>query len=394
MAEPGTSALATAGTEDATKLSPSYSIPHRLRCGAIAFAIQKLILAPLFIVHRLHDFLTPSSPTRPTLIKSYPARRSLQIRIFFPPDYPRDGGSTSGATVKRLPTLMTIHGGGFVVGHPRDNDAWNAAFAARHGMLVVALNYAKAPGAAFPAPIYDLEALIGCVLSDPALPIDASRVALAGWSAGANLALAVSQLEGVRSRVRAVVPLYPVVDFVAPSSIKVRTRRYKPTLGGFRAKESDYLMSMADVFNWAYVDAGQPCNHTLLSPYFAEREAFPPNVFVIGAEMDMLGQEGWRFACKLAGRKIPALEEPIGREEPVGKGELILDGDEKFAFEERTEDGRWYRWLLVPDTIHGFDQKIDSLVRDRELCEDARMKTEKIIGLIGDWLLEGPFAER
>lgn len=195
----------------------------------------------------------------------------------------------------------------------------------------------------------------------------------------------------MRTRIRAVIPLYPVVDFVAPAETKARTRRFKPALGGFRARKDDFLLSMTDMFSWAYVAAGQRCDHALLSPYFAAREAFPKNVFLIGCEMDLLGQEAWRMACKLAGRKVPLVEDPMGREEPVGKGELILEGDERFAFEERV-DGGIYRWLLVPDTIHGFDQKIESFADD-ELLQDARIKTGKVISIIGEWLHSGPFDE-
>ncbi|KAK5652217.1 hypothetical protein OQA88_10714, partial [Cercophora sp. LCS_1] len=286
---------------------------------------------------------------------------------------------------------LTIHGGGFVLGHPRDNDIWNSTFAARHSFLVIALNYTKAPSSPFPQPIYDLEALIASVLSDPELPVDASRVALAGFSAGGNLALAVSQLETIRSSIRAVIPLYPVVDFVPESKIKVTTRRWKPELGGFRAREADYLMSMAGTFNWAYVKPGQRCDHPLLSPYYAEREMFPRGVFMIGCELDMLGQEAWRMACKLAGREVPAVEQAMGREE-VCDG-LLVEGDERFGFEERVEGG-WYKWLLVPDVIHGFDQQIGSFVRDEGCMKDARGKAEKVIEIIGEWLIEGPFGGR
>ncbi len=73
-------------------------------------------------------------------------------------------------------------------------------------MVVVALNYAKAPANPFPGPISDLEALLCSALADSDLPIDTDRAALAGWSAGGNLVLAVAQLDTVRSRVKAVVP--------------------------------------------------------------------------------------------------------------------------------------------------------------------------------------------
>jgi hypothetical protein len=52
------------------------------------------------------------------------------------------------------------------------------------------------------------------------------------------------------------------------------------------------------------------------------------------------------------------------------------------------------RWLLVPDTVHGFDQSLIGLVaRDKVLVEDATIKTEKTMGIIGEWLLEGPFKD-
>ncbi|KAK0642051.1 Alpha/Beta hydrolase protein [Cercophora newfieldiana] len=366
MADVGfrSSVLDTAGSDDSTVLSPNYSIPQRLKCAVMVFVIQKILLTPLHLYDRLHDFLLRKNESRPSLTKSYKARPSLPVRIFLP----RGHGALKSN--ERLPTLLTIHGGGFVVGYPRDNDAWNSAFANHHNFLVIALNYAKAPTSPFPGPIYDLEAIIGAVLSDSSLPIDPSRVALAGWSAGGNLALAVSQLESVRTRIRAVVPIYPVVDFVAPAEIKARTRRFKPSVGGFRARESDHLLALTDMFSWAYVNPGLRCDHALLSPYYASRESFPRSVFLIGCEMDILGQEAWRMACKLAGREVPAVEEPMGREEPAGKGELILHGDERFAFEERLD-----------------------LLMDPELMEDARIKTEKVISLVGEWLYAGPFKE-
>ncbi|KAK0620613.1 Alpha/Beta hydrolase protein [Immersiella caudata] len=355
------SALGTAGSDDAAVFSPNYTILQRLKFACIIFVIQKLIFAPIHIFGLLHDLFHPRRENRPTLTKSYPTNNSLPI-----------------------------HGGGFALGTPRDNDTWNSTFASHHNTLVIALNYTKSPSAPFPHPIYDLESLISSILSDTSLPIDPSRVALAGFSAGGNLALAVSQLESVRTRICAVIPLYPVVDFVAPAETKAKTRRFKPELGGFRAKEKDLLVPVTNTFSWAYVRSGQRIDHTLLSPYYAEREAFPRGVFLIGCEMDILGQEAWRMACKLAGRKIPAVEEAMGRREPAGVGELILEGDERFSFEERVGGG-WYRWLLVPDTIHGFDQKMQG-VKDRELVEDARMKTEKVISVIGEWLFSGPFS--
>ena len=112
--------------------------------------------------------------------------------IFFPSSY----DPTSAAV---LPSLFTVHGGGFCIGHQRDDDEWNRAFADAHGVLVISLNYAKAPAAPFPTAPRDVEALLLAALADASLPIDrttdgpTTRTAIAGFSAGGNLALAVSR---------------------------------------------------------------------------------------------------------------------------------------------------------------------------------------------------------
>ncbi len=302
-------------------------------------------------------------------------------RIFFPESYSRESG-------EKLPVLFTVHGGGFVIGRPHDNDAWNRSFASKHNMLVIGLNYAKAPANPFPGPIYDLEALLGSAIADTSLPIDAERVAMAGWSAGGNLVLAAAQLESVKARVKAVVPFYPVVDFVPSTETKTHLRRYKPELGGFRGKEKDYLLVLAPTFNWSYLPPGQSAKDPLLSPFYAPPESLPDNIFLVGCELDLLSHEAWRMAAQLAGRKVPMLDQPVGREEAGADGELVLD-DERFHFEEVSE-GKRYRWLLVPDSVHGFDQKIEALARDPTMLKDKYAKTDKVIDLVGKWLLDGP----
>ena len=242
-----------------------------------------------------------------------------------------------------------------------------------------------------------MEQLLLAALADASLPIDPGRVATLGFSAGGNLALSVTMLPslrggpGGRGRIHAAVPLYPVLDFTVPRAAKALTRRYKPGLGGARASAADGLASIAPVFDWAYIPRGQDPGDPLLSPIYAPPEHLPPSVFLIGCELDMLAGEAWRMIRGLAGRETGGVEEKVGREDVVvGKGELILD-DERFCFEERGA-GRDYKWLLVPDTIHGFDQNIETIVRDKELLEDARLKTAEVQRTIGEWLFAGPFA--
>lgn len=373
----------------ASALSPRLPLLTRLAYAAIAFALQNFLVAPSILFIKIRHQLKPPR-IRPDIVKNYPCRPRLPVRIFFPATY-------DPAQPRELPVLFTIHGGGFVLGAPHDTDGWNHQFCNSHGALVVALNYAKAPGHPFPGPIHDVGALLLAVLDDPALSkhIDADRVALLGWSAGASLTLAAAQIPQVRSRLSAVVPMYPAADVTVSWAEKEKLRRYKPELGGLRANSRDYLADISKLFMWAYVPTGQDLRNPQISPFFAETAALPPRVFVVGCELDLLSHEAWRLASRLAGRPIPAMDEVVGRQALTPKGKLVMD-DEVYHWEVQvapsTEQGgdarrRCYKWLLVPDSIHGFDMEIQSFVRNDPAHQaDMKAKTAQTIGLIGDWL--------
>jgi acetyl esterase/lipase len=312
-------------------------------------------------------------------------------RIFIPATY-----SANSLTVN-IPTLFTIHGGGFTVGAPADDDKWNRMFADTHEVLVVALNYSKAPFYPFPTAIYDLEALISVILADTSLPIDKSRCAIAGFSAGGNLALAVAQLEGVKAAftqygsagLSAVVPVYPGLDRTVTRDYKATQRHYKPGLSPNRNGTTDFLLTAGKAFDWSYIPVGQDLRDPLLSPMYAPREKLPPHVFMIACELDMSSHEAWRMACRLAGRAEPAMDRKSGREECGATGELELV-DERFAWEDRE---RGVRWLLIPDVVHGFDRIPPIMLGDETTCRDAELKNTKVIQEIGDWLKTRAWAQ-
>ncbi len=124
------------------------------------------------------------------------------------------------------------------MGNARDVDFWNRTFANTHSVLVISLNYSKGPIARFPRPIYDLEQVILAALTDASLPIDKHRVAIAGFSAGGNLALSVSTLpsmcgsgDGVR-HIQAAIPIYPVVDMSVRSDYQDADTEVQAFAGG------------------------------------------------------------------------------------------------------------------------------------------------------------------
>lgn len=365
-----------------TLIKAALPFQKRVLYGLAVHALQYFVVGPAMLARRLRNRLFPSG-TLPTLTKTYPCRPRLPLRLFFPKSYDR-------SSPRQLPVLLSIHGGGFLVGDPSDNDTWNSLFANQHTALVVALNYAKSPANPYPGPRLDIEALIAAVLQDPELTphMDRSKVGITGFSAGGNLALTASLSPAVRDQITGgCVPIYPVTDFSLKSAEKTATRRYKPALSGMRGATTDFLLPMAPIFDWSYINVGQDLRDPLLSPYFAERESFPKRMWIIGCELDLLGHEAWRLACKLAGREVPGLDEPIGQQDLVegGKpGVLVAQGDQRYAFEEKSRFGE-VKWLCVPDAGHGFDVA-EQMRADAVTVQDGQLKRDQLIKMTGEWL--------
>jgi acetyl esterase/lipase len=300
-------------------------------------------------------------------------------RIFFPASYDQTSPQT-------LPGLFTIHGGGFCLGTSDEDDEWNRLFADTQNILVISLEYSKAPWAPWPAALHEVESLFLAAIDDESLPIDMSRTAIAGFSAGGNLALALCQLDSIkkhpRAAPRAVIPIYPPLDFTVTPISKKNGRPYKKgQLSGIRGQERDYIMDFADVFDWAYIPYGTNMRNPLICPIFSKREDLPKHVCLVAAELDFLAFESWKLACKLANKPIPGTM--AGRQEVAKTQELELQ-DERFHWESK-ETG--VKWLLVPDVIHAFDMKPPGrLVSDPETARDGDAKALKVIHNLGEWL--------
>lgn len=95
--------------------------------------------------------------------------------------------------IEARPIVLFFHAGGFVLGDPRHDDPTPRAIAAKTGAVVVAAGYRLAPEHKFPAAHEDaVEAYRWIIEEAEALGGDAARVAVAGESAGGNLALNVA----------------------------------------------------------------------------------------------------------------------------------------------------------------------------------------------------------
>jgi len=93
------------------------------------------------------------------------------------------------ASHARLPVLLYLHGGGFVIGGLETHDSLCRQLALRSGGAVVALDYRLAPEHPFPAAVDDTWAALEWLAAHAgSLGLNAARLAIGGDSAGGTLA--------------------------------------------------------------------------------------------------------------------------------------------------------------------------------------------------------------
>jgi acetyl esterase/lipase len=138
----------------------------------------------------------------------------LPIRIYWPKNAtPGDDG---------LPVVLYIHGGGWVLADLDAYDDSARALANGAGAIVVSTHYRQGPEDPFPAAHEDTYAAYRWVLENAAsFGGDAARVALAGESAGGNMAANIAiraRDEGIQAPLHQVL-VYPVAndDMASPS---------------------------------------------------------------------------------------------------------------------------------------------------------------------------------
>jgi acetyl esterase len=125
-------------------------------------------------------------------------QRRATFRLFEDVEYAHHGGQSlrldimQPLTAGPHPVLIYLHGGGFTIGSKRTHRGLAAAYASQ-GYVVCTVDYRLAPRHLFPAALQDAcAAWLWAVDHVAAYNGDAQRMVLAGESAGANLALAVT----------------------------------------------------------------------------------------------------------------------------------------------------------------------------------------------------------
>jgi len=117
-------------------------------------------------------------------------------------------------TAAAAPTaaLLWIHGGGYLLGSPEQDDALCRRYVQRLGIVVAAARYRLAPEHPYPIPLQDCYQVLTWLAGLPG--VDADRIAIGGASAGGGLAAALGFLARDRGEVSPVLQVlsYPMLD--------------------------------------------------------------------------------------------------------------------------------------------------------------------------------------
>ena len=117
------------------------------------------------------------------------------------------------ATSAPRPAMLWIHGGGYLVGHGKDE--WAIPFSHHAGCTVVSVDYRLAPEHPFPAGPEDCYAALLWMIDNAAsLGIDPARIAIGGASAGGGMAAGVALMNRDRGgpELAFQLLLYPMID--------------------------------------------------------------------------------------------------------------------------------------------------------------------------------------
>lgn len=196
-----------------------------------------------------------------------------------------------------LPLCLYFHGGGFVIGDLEGYDPMCRQLANRAGCAVLSVDYRLAPEAPFPAAVDDCFAATQWAAAKSAeLKIDANRIAVAGDSAGANLATVVCLLarDAEAPKIAYQVLIYPVTDMAGETeSARRNAEGYFLTGDLMRYFLGHYLSDPSHATDWR------------ASPLRAPKLKRLPPASVLVCGFDPLHDDGVRYAEALKRAGVP-----------------------------------------------------------------------------------------
>jgi acetyl esterase len=266
---------------------------------------------------------------------AHPVGEVVPLRI------PGDGGDLdarlyrpAGTPDEPLPVVAYFFGGGWVLGNLETSDGICRRLCADTGCLVVSVAYRLAPEHPFPAAPRDCHAAVSWLAAHAAeLGGDPARLAVAGDSAGGNLAAAVTlQAREAGPALAAQVLVYPNVAYGAET----------PSM---RDNADPYFFNRTSVgWYWGHylADPGDGAD-PLASPLRAADLSGLPPALVVTAEYDPLRDEGEQYAERLRAAGVPV---ELARYDGMTHGFFTMTGTLEAAREATARVAEYLRKAL------------------------------------------------
>lgn len=176
-----------------------------------------------------YPFIVTASTTPPATVKEIKnityvqyGNRALQLDLYLP----------KTADKQLTPGIIFVHCGGWQQGY-RENFTPMAIRMAERGYVTATISYRLSPEAKYPAAIYDVKAAVRWMrVHAKQYGIDAQHIAIAGGSAGGQIASLVGVTNGeekfdpqiktrkVSSAVQAIINIDGLSDFTSPAALK------------------------------------------------------------------------------------------------------------------------------------------------------------------------------
>ncbi len=210
------------------------------------------------------------------------------------------------------PTIVYFHGGGWVAGDLLTHERQARTLALEAEAVVVSVDCRRPPETPFPGAFEDcLAATKWAAANIGTLGGDAARLAVAGDSAGGNLAAAVAQASRKGGpRLAAQLLIYPAVDLAGSYGAAAENARFPS-----RQDNAEGYFLTGDAMRWfagQYLPRLKDGEDPRASPLRNGDLADLPRAVITTAEFDPLRDEGEAYAdaLKKAGVEVAYFREP------------------------------------------------------------------------------------
>ncbi|PGH14608.1 hypothetical protein AJ79_02943 [Helicocarpus griseus UAMH5409] len=233
---------------------------------------------------------------------------------------PRSPGNQQPNTKPKLPLVLVIEGGGFVLGHPENGEHNDRLVSDKTQSVVISVDYAKAPRHPFPHALLQLYEVLRWTLSVGSeavgSDIDPSRVAIMGNSAGGNLTAALSLLLSITSgpcaRFREGLPasfrqLLQILLYPSLECHRFYRTRFQRSAQEVQAKSLP--IAIAELMEESYLPPYVEKEQIFVAPVLADvgllNKLQVPRALILVAGLDCLKDEAEAYAHTLQEAGVP-----------------------------------------------------------------------------------------